>query len=894
MGKRIFFIKRIWVFLLILLIISITPVSAVEYGELSSEMNATNTKLVQETNDVAQHGINVKDNANDILNYARDILDRTCYIAKNCYKWWKLSEVWNSICQIGIDVYNTNNKVDDTSDEGFGTASSSFQLVLTSVSSFPTITEFGKMLDQRIDSDLKIDNPQSIKLALQNTPHKLTLQNTIHKNKSTNMDFTSDSTTPRFDSIPIGELEEGDIVDYKSQGKYDRYLEFITADNQTVYLQGPYGKAITMNYNDFTLNYSGSAIKAEPDHIKTSPITVNKLYNLQKDEIQKRINTNQNDRVTTTESTNRFGLIGIIFAILMVIGVVGGIITFYNKKKYAKSAHSLKKAQADLIKKDNHNREVMSASNYQQFPLTPSIQALIDPIEKATALAKDFQIAFYVFVVIGCIGLLGAVIFTTLWAINYLDLCKLNKEAGILSDKLNDLNSWAVTDNLTAPVADSLNFTTHEGSSVNTSFNGSDIYDDPLSYSTVSQPINGTVTMNGVDGFIYKSNNGFTGKDTFSYRANDDIWNLFSNVANVTVTVNPDQAPVASNMSLFTATNTPLNSVLDVNDPDNDTFACSLVGGPLYGTLNLNRDGSFVYTPFDNFTGEDSFSFKANDTVLDSNIGNVTIHVVNNTSPVAYNLVFNIGQNNILNSKFNVKSINGTEQLFNIISKPEHGVLNIFGGNFSYKPVKNYNGRDMFTYKFTDVLNQTSNLATIQIFIRSPPTAESFKLSTGMNKMINSAFKIRGYNSTSKVLSKPQHGTLTVLSNERFSYKPNKDYTGKDTFTYQSVDKLGQKSPVATVTLTVTKPKPHILKPSSGVNILNKPVLNMNTPHLNTPHLDALNLNIKDLNNTLNSAGLNMSNINPENPNQLITDPLLNFIKKLVNNIKTTVHNIKL
>ena len=189
-------------------------------------------------------------------------------------------------------------------------------------------------------------------------------------------------------------------------------------------------------------------------------------------------------------------------------------------------------------------------------------------------------------------------------------------------------------------------------------------------------------------GFIYKSNPGFTGNDTFTYNVQDTVLNLPSNMANVTVTVNPDQAPITSNMTLFTAANTFLNGILDANDPDNDTLSYSMSTGPLYGTLNLTDDGNFVYTPFDNFTGDDSFTYKANDSVLDSNIGNVTIHVVNNTAPVAYNMVFNIAQNSVLNTNFNVTSINGTEKLFKIVSHPSHGILNILGEKFTYTPFK--------------------------------------------------------------------------------------------------------------------------------------------------------------------------------------------------------------
>jgi hypothetical protein len=58
-----------------------------------------------------------------------------------------------------------------------------------------------------------------------------------------------------------------------------------------------------------------------------------------------------------------------------------------------------------------------------------------------------------------------------------------------------------------------------------------------------------------------------------------------------------------------------------VNDTDinaNNVLTAILVSGPANGVLTLNADGSFTYTPNLNFNGSDSFTYKANDAVLDS------------------------------------------------------------------------------------------------------------------------------------------------------------------------------------------------------------------------------------------------------------------------------------
>lgn len=52
-----------------------------------------------------------------------------------------------------------------------------------------------------------------------------------------------------------------------------------------------------------------------------------------------------------------------------------------------------------------------------------------------------------------------------------------------------------------------------------------------------------------------------------------------------------------------------------------------LVSGPPVGSLTLNANGSFTYTPPVSFTGKVSFAYRANDGVADSNTVSVTFNV---------------------------------------------------------------------------------------------------------------------------------------------------------------------------------------------------------------------------------------------------------------------------
>lgn len=62
-------------------------------------------------------------------------------------------------------------------------------------------------------------------------------------------------------------------------------------------------------------------------------------------------------------------------------------------------------------------------------------------------------------------------------------------------------------------------------------------------------------------------------------------------------------------------------------DQDSDSLSASVVSTPQQGSLSLNSNGSFSYTPAGNYYGPDSFTYKASDGDLDSNVATVAITV---------------------------------------------------------------------------------------------------------------------------------------------------------------------------------------------------------------------------------------------------------------------------
>ncbi len=161
--------------------------------------------------------------------------------------------------------------------------------------------------------------------------------------------------------------------------------------------------------------------------------------------------------------------------------------------------------------------------------------------------------------------------------------------------------------------------------------NDTDANGDPLTAIKVSDPPNGSVTLNSDGSFSYTPDAGYTGDDSFTYKANDG--DLDSNTATVTITVTSGNTPPVANDDSYTTSKDTVLSVsapgVLANDDDADGNPLTAVkkSDPANGSVVLNSDGSFEYTPDAGYEGEDTFTYVANDGMDDSNTATVTITV---------------------------------------------------------------------------------------------------------------------------------------------------------------------------------------------------------------------------------------------------------------------------
>ena len=373
-----------------------------------------------------------------------------------------------------------------------------------------------------------------------------------------------------------------------------------------------------------------------------------------------------------------------------------------------------------------------------------------------------------------------------------------------------------------APVAAAQAVTTVEDTAKSITLTGSDPDGDPLTFIIVAAPAHGALSGTAPN-MTYTPAANYNSSDSFTFKVNDGT--VGSNVATVGITITPvNDTPVANGQSVTTPEDTSKPITLTASDPDGDSLTFSIVAQPTHGTLS-GPAPNVTYTPALNYNGSDSFTFKANDGLVDSPTATVSITVNPvNDPPVAVNDAYTTNEDTLLSSAAPGVLSNDTDvdaggtKTAVLVTGPTHAASFTVNanGSFSYMPAGGYNGSDSFTYKANDGTD-ASNVATVSITVSAvndAPVAANDTYSTNEDTPLTVAAPgVLGNDTdaegnvltvvTPRPISGPAHGTLTFNADGSFSYTPASGYNGSDSFTYKTSDGTAD-SNVATVSVTVS------------------------------------------------------------------------------------------
>jgi VCBS repeat-containing protein len=270
----------------------------------------------------------------------------------------------------------------------------------------------------------------------------------------------------------------------------------------------------------------------------------------------------------------------------------------------------------------------------------------------------------------------------------------------------------------------------------------SDVDDgDSVTYSLGAQASHGTAVVNADGTFTYTPTGDYNGSDSFTFSVSDGHGG--SNTYTYTITVGPvNDAPSSSNGSGSTSEDTALSSSLPAaNDADGDSVSYALGTQASHGTVVVNADGTFTYTPNADYNGSDSFTFTVSDGHGGSNsyTYDLTVNAVADIVGDSVTVNANSGANN-LNLLANDTFENSGRAITSVTSAA-HGTVTIndngTSGNTAddfvvYTPNAGYSGSDSFTYTVTS--GGVTETATVNVTVNAAAaTAVNDKLvvSTG-------------------------------------------------------------------------------------------------------------------------------------------------------------------
>jgi len=265
-----------------------------------------------------------------------------------------------------------------------------------------------------------------------------------------------------------------------------------------------------------------------------------------------------------------------------------------------------------------------------------------------------------------------------------------------------------------APAAVDQAVATDEDTAAAVTLSGSDADGDPVTFSVVVDPANGTLSGTA-PGLTYTPDADFFGGDSFTFLVNDG--SVPSNIATVTITVNPvNDAPVADDLAVTTDEDTAVAVTLTGSHADGDPVTFFVVTGPANGTLSGTAP-NLTYTPAADFNGSDSFTFQASDGVADSNIATLSI-TVNPVAdaPVANDLSVTTNEDTAVTITLAGHDADEDPVTFSVVTDPANGTLSGTVPNLTYTPAADFYGSDSFTYE-ASAGGLDSNLAMVTITV---------------------------------------------------------------------------------------------------------------------------------------------------------------------------------
>ncbi|MFJ5282783.1 tandem-95 repeat protein, partial [Pseudomonas sp. NPDC088429] len=362
---------------------------------------------------------------------------------------------------------------------------------------------------------------------------------------------------------------------------------------------------------------------------------------------------------------------------------------------------------------------------------------------------------------------------------------------------------------------------------------------DTLAYSVVTQPTNGTLTLDAATGaYTYTPTADYNGTDSFVVEISDGNGGVVQSVVTLTVT------PVADIAADTVTTNEDTPIIIAVNN--NDTFengghaitainaTAVTVGVPLAvsnGSVTLNADGTLSFTPVANFNGATSFAYTvSSDGITETATVTINVTAVNYVpvptdpgipgqtfDPATGNYAVSTPEDVAFSGQVVATDADSNTLAYLVATQPTTGTLTLDAatGAYTYTPTADYNGTDSFVVEISDgnggIVQSVVTLTVTpvaDIAADTVTTTEDTPIIIAVNNndtFENGGHAITAINATAVTVGVPlavSNGSVTLNTDDTLSFTPVANFNGATSFNYTVSS--GGVTETATVTVNIT------------------------------------------------------------------------------------------
>ncbi|MUK69282.1 tandem-95 repeat protein [Aliivibrio fischeri] len=349
-----------------------------------------------------------------------------------------------------------------------------------------------------------------------------------------------------------------------------------------------------------------------------------------------------------------------------------------------------------------------------------------------------------------------------------------------------------------------------------------DIEGDDLSVEGVTYTgTDGVLTDNGDGTYSFSPNENFNGDVNFSFDVSDGTDTV---QANIDVSVTPENDPPVAGSTSYTVhednsiTISNEQLLANTSDIEGEVAIDSVTYSGSDGVLEINGNGTYTFSPNENFNGEVNLDVVVTDEDGATEVTTAGITVLEvNDPPVAGSTSYSVNEDEVITISSeqllaNASDIEGEVAIDSVNYTGSDGIFTDNGdGTFSFAPNANFNGDVSFDVVVTDEDGATTaTTASLDVLpINDPPVSgnlaysidEDGSITLTQEQLLSQASDVDGDDLTASNLSAGDHATVVDNGDGTFTVTPDVDFNGNIDLSFDISD--GTESIVANADLTV-------------------------------------------------------------------------------------------